>query len=165
MCKKRSSSCFPTSTVGPVQVFPYNTPPLFLEVIWLELCFFRISSSSILKNNQHHQHTGAIGFQCWRRDKTRPCVSRLPCSKLVGPFLPSPGEGQLWGDCVGSGVRLPTCPWRAEPPGWRLCCLKRAHTHSAGSTGGFGGRWTALSGTHNISHPRPVLRAASGAER
>lgn len=39
MCKKRNSSCFPTSTVGPVQVFPYDTPPPFLEVIWLELYF------------------------------------------------------------------------------------------------------------------------------
>ena len=39
MYKKRNSSCFPTSTVGPVQVFPYDTPPLFFEIIWLELYF------------------------------------------------------------------------------------------------------------------------------
>ena len=165
MCKKRNSSCFPTSTVGPVQVLPYNTPSLFLEAVWLELYFLESVLSPSSKTTSIIKIQEPLVFSAGEGMRHKPYVIRLPCSKLVGPSLPSPGDGQQWGDCAGSRVRLPTCPWRAERPGWRLCCLKQAHTHSAGSIGGFGGQWTALAGTRNTSHPRPVLRAASGAEK
>lgn len=60
-------------------------------------------------------------------------------------------------------VKNSTCPWRAGQLEWHQCCQSWVHTHSGGSTGGFGGRWNALDETRSKDHLRPALTESSGA--
>lgn len=122
-------------------------------------------SYSSMKNNRKMR---VPSWQVWKGMRPSLTLSDFNILSLWGHWLFS-----IWPIGQKAAVRRlcgrwslgHTCPWRAEQPEWCPCCQQRAHTHSAGSTGGCGGRWNVLAGTRNTGRPHQVLTAASGAAR